>query len=563
MNKFSAQKGFAPLFVIITLLLGLAAGVYLVQKQTQLKPKASGENVIFVKDMGNGKYEPITSSTTNTVLIKLTSPAWPYTTNIQANKPNKEVSNTTQPGLGVGKLKDTDKDGFTDSEEGKIGTNHKTICPRLEKKGKTDGWPPDVNNDGVVNDKDASFLIPFMDQKRKQSKKKYDKRYDLNTDKKIDEKDLDVIKKYFLRSCNKPLQPTPTSTPYAIPTNTPTPIITPIPVPIPTDAPRPTDIPTPTYIPSPITSPNPTEAPITTVSITISEDPNFTNKEVLPYKDEPFSYTFKNTTSGQGYLYVMFNSSKGGSQKAYPFPATIKFTCGVSCPVRPSSSPYQTSLPTPRPTIAGFSNIKANMTGFKSDITFDYSGPPTPYFRVDAIAIIVNPSYGKDTLEDFMTGKSSPLSKDKIYFNWKGYRCGNWIYYKIYNADKTYVSPEQSAIISCDKPIVNISNIYGDNSRLPQSLTVNIKRGTTEKVFDLVNTYVTTGFYIDHPTPGYFGLKWDDNSSSGTITGGNIMPISIHADQYDLPTFVAGKIIITNSTDNSKLTFPIIFNITN
>ncbi|MBI2595990.1 hypothetical protein HYW46_04635 [Candidatus Daviesbacteria bacterium] len=64
------QSGFAPVIVIVILLLGLGAGGYLVQQKTNFLPKAGGETIQIVDSAGN----PITTTPTPEVNVKLTAP---------------------------------------------------------------------------------------------------------------------------------------------------------------------------------------------------------------------------------------------------------------------------------------------------------------------------------------------------------------------------------------------------------------------------------------------------------------------------------------------------------
>lgn len=94
--------------------------------------------------------------------------------------------------------KDTDSDGFSDSQEKLIGTNPNKVCA---KNSKDDVWPPDTNNDKWVNHLDVSLMVPSMNSKAGDAN--YKKRFDLNTDGKIDRADVDVLTKFFLKACTE------------------------------------------------------------------------------------------------------------------------------------------------------------------------------------------------------------------------------------------------------------------------------------------------------------------------------------------------------------------------
>jgi thermitase len=84
--------------------------------------------------------------------------------------------------------KDSDKDGFSDRIEKYIGTNPNLACG-------TNAWPPDFNNDRVVNILDVTMFKPKL------SPNPYDKRYDLNADGWINSMDVLFLKPYMGKSC--------------------------------------------------------------------------------------------------------------------------------------------------------------------------------------------------------------------------------------------------------------------------------------------------------------------------------------------------------------------------
>lgn len=91
---------------------------------------------------------------------------------------------------------DYDKDGFMDSIEVKVGTSVFRSCPDNISDST---WPPDVSNDGGVNGKDVSTLVPYIN-----GSKPYNKRYDLNADGTIDQAgDVKIIQDNFLKECPK------------------------------------------------------------------------------------------------------------------------------------------------------------------------------------------------------------------------------------------------------------------------------------------------------------------------------------------------------------------------
>ncbi len=140
-NKYlHNEKGLIHIVIIIVILLALALGVYLVQTRTNINPFAQ-----FVSG-------PISGPTA-----------------------------------------DTDKDGFSDSQESFMGTSPTNACPTSLSD---NAWPVDVNNDKNINGGDVSTLVPYIS-----GAKQYSRRYDLNQDNKIDQADVTVIQVNFLKSC--------------------------------------------------------------------------------------------------------------------------------------------------------------------------------------------------------------------------------------------------------------------------------------------------------------------------------------------------------------------------
>lgn len=71
------QKGFAHIFLIILLLVGLAVGIYLVQQKTNLLPKAGGGPMIISGPEVVGDSQSGYFSTSPTVEVELYSPFGP------------------------------------------------------------------------------------------------------------------------------------------------------------------------------------------------------------------------------------------------------------------------------------------------------------------------------------------------------------------------------------------------------------------------------------------------------------------------------------------------------
>jgi len=91
---------------------------------------------------------------------------------------------------------DTDKDGFNDSQELAMGTDIKSSCPVNPSH---DAWPPDVNNDKVVNDLDANLIA------EQAGAGTYNSRYDLNMDSIINTDDIILLIEpvnYYSQTCS-------------------------------------------------------------------------------------------------------------------------------------------------------------------------------------------------------------------------------------------------------------------------------------------------------------------------------------------------------------------------
>jgi len=138
------QKGFAPIAILFSIVLisGIILGVYLVNQRTQFLPFASE----------NG-------------LNTLSSPVGPL---------------------------DSDGDLWNDAQEIYIGTDPFSSCSKNKNK---DAWPPDLNNNKVVNVEDYNSLKKAVESRQ------YSKRFDLTADGKLDSDDVLTLKKYIGQKC--------------------------------------------------------------------------------------------------------------------------------------------------------------------------------------------------------------------------------------------------------------------------------------------------------------------------------------------------------------------------
>lgn len=92
---------------------------------------------------------------------------------------------------------DSDKDGFTNYRENKIGTDPNYAC---KTPTGVNAWPPDVNNDGTVNTLDQSAIAGIFNARIGDSR--YNRRYDLNADGAINSADLGLDASYNGKSCS-------------------------------------------------------------------------------------------------------------------------------------------------------------------------------------------------------------------------------------------------------------------------------------------------------------------------------------------------------------------------
>ena len=90
---------------------------------------------------------------------------------------------------------DSDKDGFSDETEDYIRTDEDDNCA---DDPNDSAWPPDFNNDKVVNMADVDMFRPYFGQKVRGVK---NRRYDLNADKVINLSDVFQLRNFFNKGC--------------------------------------------------------------------------------------------------------------------------------------------------------------------------------------------------------------------------------------------------------------------------------------------------------------------------------------------------------------------------
>ncbi len=113
----------------------------------------------------------------------------------------------TQPALGDlfgGDVCDIDDDGdkFPDLLELFMGTNPRDPCPNTPAMNDEDpdAWPPDFNDDQVVNIIDVGDLSDYFNSQ--QGDPNYNRRHDLNADGKINIVDVGIVGRLFNKACS-------------------------------------------------------------------------------------------------------------------------------------------------------------------------------------------------------------------------------------------------------------------------------------------------------------------------------------------------------------------------
>lgn len=91
---------------------------------------------------------------------------------------------------------DSDQDGFTDEVERWVKTDYADNCP---DDGQDAAWPPDFNNDRLVNTNDVNIIKNFFNTKAGDNR--FNRRYDLNADKSINSLDVYIVSQYLNKGC--------------------------------------------------------------------------------------------------------------------------------------------------------------------------------------------------------------------------------------------------------------------------------------------------------------------------------------------------------------------------
>lgn len=309
------QKGFVHLLLLLILLGGIAVGVYLVQSgRFQLSPNAGGGgNVQFVDSSGN----PITTTSSATVLVKLTDVSWDaYEAPIPAPelpKPSLEPlpsavesltpTSNTKVEAGVANLV-TISGRFVDDKGAPIkGVTITSNCANVPIK-------QDGNLFSFQLRKGQGFCVRSNNLPGFQKRAVNSRVKPLPQDYEYQVAGVDCSKPTATcyRNLNRRAYDLASDNKYVfIYRKVATPSIIPSPIP--------------TEIPTPL----PTSGPVVTAKVIFAEDPNFvTMTKAIPFTSEPVEYTFTDPTPGTKLLYVKFISSDGREKQATPFPAQIE-----------------------------------------------------------------------------------------------------------------------------------------------------------------------------------------------------------------------------------------------
>lgn len=329
----SSQSGFAHILLIILLILGIALGVYIIQKQTNLFSKAGPSTTVEFFDLtGN----PISQTPSAKVKVKLTSPGWnsssslfgikaayaqvapPSRTNPVPYPPEK----VTAVAVPCNSLNGKSPVKITWSQpQTKI---RPALFYKIEKTIKGTDW-------NVIGYTEANPLaLEFTDANALKNSWFAYRVTAAGTTANPGYGAPSNSNWVLTNNCQVPPHPTPT--PTATPTATPTTTVTVAPTVTPT-------------VSAPVE--------IKTVSVMLSEDPNFTIAKSIVWNTDAASmvidYTFSTSYPGIKTLYVRFKGSNGEVKDGNPIPATINLVA-ISTPViTPLPTPTLTPIPSATP----------------------------------------------------------------------------------------------------------------------------------------------------------------------------------------------------------------------
>ena len=117
-----------------------------------------------------------------------------YSFSVAAVDEAGNVSSFSQKLSYIAPDKDSDKDGFFDSTEIYLGTSVNVACLGHWS------WPPDMNDDGIVNDTDVQITTQNVGLVRS-SISSTASRYDLDQDGTITKKDVSIVRSYLGKKC--------------------------------------------------------------------------------------------------------------------------------------------------------------------------------------------------------------------------------------------------------------------------------------------------------------------------------------------------------------------------
>src|SRR4030042_2021607 len=117
-----------------------------------------------------------------------------HTWGVSSMKKRLDLDAWMEPCWNIGADTDADNDGYEDTKENYMGTNPQKACPNTSTANDEpiDAWPPDFDDNRVINIIDVNRLLPpYFDSR--EGDQNYSKRKDLNADGVINMTDLYML----------------------------------------------------------------------------------------------------------------------------------------------------------------------------------------------------------------------------------------------------------------------------------------------------------------------------------------------------------------------------------
>lgn len=160
------------------------------------------------------------------------------------------------------------------------------------------------------------------------------------------------------------------------------------------------------------------------------------------------------------------------------------------CPSYPPGSDSYSGYADAQAVQPAFSNLTASL-GCGASFNFSYSGPATNNFHVELSTVA---DMSTDVYLDFGTGNARPITVSNPT-KWDKYRHGARLYWRIWNGERTVVSPIQSAVVD-----LSSCQPGGSFSNLSASLGCNAS-------FSFADSGSSPGFHVDLSTTP--DMSWD------------------------------------------------------